>query len=146
MEKARFLLYNKLMSYLILGDIKNSKLADPKKLWKKLNQITLTINNKYKAKLSTPMVITLGDEFQVVANNKLFAKEIVKELLKKIKPYELRMVVAPFYLNTKNFNTLKKFNKLMKKRPVNPLISKSFIKAHDLLDKKDQDFYGPKNW
>ncbi len=146
MEKARFLLYNLIMSYLVLGDIKNSKLADCKKLWKKLNQVTFKINTKYKQKLSVPMVITLGDEFQLVANNKIFAKEIVKDLLKAIKPYELRIVVSPFYLKTNDFNTLKKINNLMKKRPVNPLISKSFLKAHDLLDKKDQNFYGPKNW
>ena len=128
------------MGYLILGDIKNSRQYKVLPLWKKLNEVTTLINKKYKTKLKAPMMITLGDEFQLVTKNKEFAKEIIDYLKNSLNPYEIRLVVNRFYLDTSKFNTLKKFNKCMNKSPINPLISKAFLRTHIELDKKESDF------
>lgn len=125
------------MKYLLLVDIKNSRHYPIKILWKKLNKLCDQINKDYK--LSAPMLITLGDEFQMVCKNKTQAISVLAAIKKELHPIEFRAVATAYYKKTDKFNTLNKFNKVMQKSNSNPLISQKFIKAHRLLEQKKDE-------
>lgn len=55
--------------YILMADIKDSRKKNSQSLIKKFKELTIDINNKNKKKLLSPLTITLGDEFQCIANN-----------------------------------------------------------------------------
>lgn len=125
------------MPVLILGDIKSSRKIKVSKLWPLLQKLTRTINKEFT--LSAPMMITLGDEFQLVTLNKDQVPQIIKRVSQVLQEIEFRYVVASYDKDTSLFDTVEKFNSLITQSPVNPLISPVFTKAHQELDKKTGD-------
>lgn len=128
--------YNKPMGYVLLGDIKGSKQLDTRKLHKTLNSLCKKVNHKFK--LSAPMVITLGDEWQMVCATRRQCLEVIEYTKKLLDQHhiEFRAVIGPYSPNTKEYNSVTKFNALMKKSCCNPLICLEFRRAHDKLNEK----------
>lgn len=122
------------MKHLLLVDIKNSSKIRPTKLWAVLNSLALRVNTKFN--LAVPMVITLGDEVQMVCQRKEQTFEVLEFIQKHLKDIEFRAVVTAYDKNTKPISSLKLFEEKMNQTKINPLISHKFIKAHKVLDQK----------
>lgn len=129
------------MANLVLGDIVGSRNHDLKRVWQALNEIAQNINSQFE--LDAPMVITLGDEFQMVCQNKAQAFVIIETINQALGKANLvcRYVLSPFSLDTSAINSLDKFNKIMNSTLVNPLLCPEFKAAHRQLDLKHQGTY-----
>lgn len=122
------------MRHLLLVDIKNSKAQKPRKLWTVLNNLCKRVNTKFK--LASPMVITLGDEFQMVCDSKTQAFEVLEYLQNYLNPLEFRAVVTAYDKSTKHIDSPAKMKKILNQTSQNPLLSKKYTAAHNLLDQK----------
>lgn len=79
----------------IIGDIKNSKkIPDRKRVQEKLNRTLETINQKYKADISSEFLITLGDEFQGLLCNGTNAMNIILEIERNMYPVKIRFGIG----------------------------------------------------
>ncbi len=54
---------------ILMGDIIDSRLKNSVQLMSQFNTLTIACNNKYESKIISPLTITLGDEFQGIANS-----------------------------------------------------------------------------
>lgn len=124
-----------MMKYVLLGDIKNSRKLPPTTVHKVLNNLCKNINQQFD--LAVPMMITLGDEWQMVCKNKAQYLEVLDYTKKQLGKIEFRAVVGKYSQATTNIGTITKFKKTMSKNHTNPLISKDFKKAHDQLSLKN---------
>lgn len=56
-------------NYILMGDVVQSSKLDSKLLLGNFKEIVAVVNARFKAKLKTPLKISLGDEFQTVTND-----------------------------------------------------------------------------
>jgi hypothetical protein len=125
------------MNYVLLCDIKGSSRLPARKLHSKLNQLCKEINQRFN--LAVPMVITLGDEWQMVCQSRTQCLEVLEYTKKTLGRIKFRAVVGKYTKPTEYIGSLKKFNDYMKTHHANPLIGEDFIRAHDQLDSKSCD-------
>ena len=122
------------MQYVLLGDIKGSRKLQPAKVYAVLNNLCKRINQKFD--LAVPMVITLGDEWQMVCKSRTQCLEVLEYTKEKLGDIEFRAVIGKYSNPTSHIGSVKKFREYMSNNCANPLISEEFIQAHKQLDAK----------
>lgn len=122
------------MNYVLLVDIKGSRNIPTAKLWAVLNSLCRRVNQKFD--LAVPMVITLGDEWQMVCKSRTQCLEVLHYTKEKLGNIEFRAVVGKYSKPTFHIGSVKKFQDYMSQNCANPLIGEDFRKAHDQLDTK----------
>lgn len=79
----------------IIGDIVESKqIKDRKDIQKKFKNILTNINAKYSEDITSKFVVTLGDEFQGLLNNRNNIMRIICEIQMAMAPLELRFGIG----------------------------------------------------
>jgi hypothetical protein len=123
------------MQYVLLGDIKGSRTLNPTKLWTILNQLCQRVNQKFD--LAVPMIITLGDEWQMVCKTRTQCQEVLVYAQAQLGEIKFRAVIGPYRQPTHQIDSVKKFNTYLSQHSANPLISPEFTQAHEQLDQKN---------
>lgn len=89
------LYYNKNPFIAIIGDIRNSRKLETRKLVQdKLGRVLEEINSKYQKDIISNFVITLGDEFQGLLSGGNHILQIIDEIRGKLYPVELRFGIG----------------------------------------------------
>lgn len=85
------------MIYLLIGDVVKSS-DNTFQAFKALNEVEQAVNNHFQKKCLYPLTITLGDEFQMLVEEKETVEKVVavhKSMMEK-KGFAMRYVAIPF--------------------------------------------------
>lgn len=106
---------NNVKQIILMADVVNSKLKEPKELIEGFKEIVKVANKKFKLNINSPLTITLGDEFQGIISNLSTALEIVffleEEIIKKQAKFQLRYVINEGIIET-SINTKRAYEML----------------------------------
>ncbi|MHA2256027.1 MAG: SatD family protein [Candidatus Heimdallarchaeaceae archaeon] len=117
----------------IRGDVVDSTLIDKKEnFWKHFDKVLEELNREYKDNLRYPFEIVKGDEFTGVSSSTTSAYDIAKELIEKMFPYHVRVVVSAGELDQSRIS-----------KNINELDGKVFWKASKAIDelKKSKRYF-----
>jgi hypothetical protein len=79
----------------IRGDVVDSTLIRKKDVfWKHFDKVLVDLNKEYKKDLRYSFEIVKGDEFTGVANSASRAYKVANELIEKMFPYHIRVVIS----------------------------------------------------
>lgn len=82
------------MSYVLLADIKGSRKLPPTTVYTVLNNLCKRINQNFD--LAVPMVITLGDEWQMVCKSRIQCLEFLEYTKDKLGNIEFRAIISKY--------------------------------------------------
>lgn len=89
---------------ILMADVVDSRLAKSVELAKNLKTITETINTDFKKEISSPLTVTLGDEFQGLVSSRITGIKIIirleELLIEKGLAFKLRYVLASGKIDT----------------------------------------------
>ncbi|HDO19342.1 MAG TPA: hypothetical protein ENG74_01300 [Thermoplasmatales archaeon] len=77
----------------IVGDvIKSGKIRERDRYWSSLQDVTNSINTKYREEFYAPITILKGDEISAVLNRLHFSYAIMRDFQEMFYPYQIRFV------------------------------------------------------
>ena len=88
----------------IIGDMVDSQkipAAERAAVQRKLEHLLTNINKRYSTHISANFVITLGDEFQGLLHEAAYSLPLMRQLIKNMYPYKIRLGVGLGDINTK---------------------------------------------
>jgi hypothetical protein len=91
-------------NYILMADIISSRKSDQLRLMNDFKSLVAKTNEELKAKLLSPITITLGDEFQSVVKDLSSAVDVIffieEEIIKSSKTFKLRYVLLEGIIET----------------------------------------------
>ena len=117
----------------IRGDVVDSTLIDQKEnFWKHFDKVLEELNKEHKENLLYPFEIVKGDEFTGVSKSTSSAYDIAKELIEKMFPFQVRVVISAGELDQSRISN-----------NINELDGKVFWKASKAIDelKKSKRYF-----